>query len=161
MVNDTVGENLQVSIMGTTHYSDGTPATIWKWIWPENMNQKAFGTDTTYVIVKGDSILISPYLHVYSNGTKLIDHIYIFPLQAGQVWRHDADSSQVVSEDSLTVPAGSFGGVYRIHTTGGGPNYFLDRNIWFKPGVGIIQMYQKRFYGGFYGTLKLVDYHVK
>lgn len=166
MVDDTTGKNLKISIIGTTHLPDGIPVTIWKWVWPEDMNPKAFGTDTTYVVVTGDTVQISSPIYPKRYPPKSIKDLpvrykYIFPLETGSSWKNDADSSLVMSKDSLTVPAGTFDGVYRIHTHGFSFNYQLDRVSWFKQGVGIIQMNQTLILGNFNGTLKLVDYHVK
>jgi len=166
MVDDTVGENLQVSIIGSTSLPDGIPVSIWKWVWPGNMNPKVFGTDTTYVVISGDTVEISSPINPKRYPPKSIKDLpirykYIFPLETGNNWIHDADSSRVVSKDSLTVPAGMFNGVYKIHTHGFSFNYRLDRDIWFKPGVGLVKMNQILILGDFNGSLKLVDYHVK
>ncbi|HKI46544.1 MAG TPA: hypothetical protein VKA08_14540 [Balneolales bacterium] len=156
-----VTDTLRVSIIGTTKYPDGTPATIWQTVWPKNMHPTASRIDTTYVILSGDSVLVSPYLAVFSNGKKHIYHIYVFPFQTGNGWRLGPDSSRVVSRDTLSVPAGTFTDVYRISTGGGGINAFFSQDTWFKAGIGIVQVTHAEWNYLAKYTWKLLDYHVK
>jgi hypothetical protein len=83
---------------------------------------------------------------------------YIFPLAVGKKWGFDygsgGDSVNVVSLDSLSVPAGRFAQSFllyeRAYQIGPVANYYTK--TWFVPRIGIIKMHT---YGGSSGPREI------
>ena len=160
---------LHISIIDSTKLPGGTSATVWRTVWPPEVSpaRPPWNVDTAYVWTSGDTVKISygvePILFPPKSMRDIvITDIYIFPFQMGSGWRiQGPDTTQVVSKDSLSIPAGTFDNVYRIntHTFMGSFNYSINRDVWFKPGVGLVQKMVS--FNGTYYTWKLVDYHVK
>ena len=155
---------LRVSIINSTKLPDGTSATVWRTVWPPEVSpaRPPWNVDTAYVAISGDSVLVSDgliYLSTCQCRKPQIANIYILPFQTGKNWHLGPDSSRVVSEDTLNVPAGTFNKVYRISSGEGTVNSYLRQDEWFKPGVGLVQKMVS--FNGTYYTWKLVDYHVK
>ncbi|HKJ34838.1 MAG TPA: hypothetical protein VKA34_23640 [Balneolales bacterium] len=155
---------LKVSIIDSTKLPDGTIASVWRTVWPPEVSpaRPPWNVDTTYVAVSGDSVLISDGL-VYSSVCKCkkpqVVSVYILPFYSVNEWHLGPDSSRVISEDTLSVSAGTFDKVYHISTHGISFNYYLTQDDWFKPGVGLVQKMVSS--NGLYYTWKLIDYHVK
>lgn len=128
---------VQVSIVGETTLSNGEPATIWQYTWPDRV-------DTQYVQKLDNQIRTykeTDVAHTYT--TILLD----FPLEEGKKFGRSeaADTSDIVLEDSVTTPAGSFERGFKINRSRSSFNYWLIEHFWFVPHVGIVKMHRKEY----------------
>ncbi|MGH2562999.1 MAG: hypothetical protein ACRDE5_00705, partial [Ginsengibacter sp.] len=93
---------------------------------------------------------------------------YVFPLQIGNVWftnKFFGDTTKILNESSLTVPAGIFNNTFQLSKTiGYVTNSFTKDSIWLTPNIGMIKYYQNEYSLGPIpgnGIWKLASYKLK
>ncbi len=105
-----------------------------------NSNYTINNLDTAYVYSGNDTV----YFYNNNAGSQFESKM-VFPLQVGLQWGNAAtgivDTSQVVDQNSITVPAGTFQKTYHILRTKNGLNDYMTVNLWFTERVGIIKLF--------------------
>lgn len=154
---------LDVDIIGTRIMPDGQSAKIW-------LYKYLSYTDTTFVVSDGQVAKI--YGNIYYSIPPPYYEImhYSFPLQVGTVYAYPVpafyrDTSKVLENLSLTVPAGTFNNTFKISKTRGYiVNSWTNDTIWFAPTVGMIKSRIGEYNLGpaaFNGIWELTEYSLK
>jgi hypothetical protein len=129
---------IDVDIVGTRIMPDGQSAKIW-------LYKYLSYTDTTFVVSDGQVAKI--YGNIYSSIPPPYYEImhYSFPLQVGTIYAYPVpayyrDTSKVLENSPLTVPAGTFNNTFKISKTREYiVNSWTSDTIWFAPTVGMIK----------------------
>jgi hypothetical protein len=152
---------LEVNITKKNTLSDGRTVTTWIYTYPEF-------TNTVYKILSDTSL--EEFIDFPAANRS--DHPamrYMFPLIPGNKWviHEFADSVKVVSDTTLTVPAGSFDHSFKLNFIASHfiINYWNTSNYWFTPHIGISRMDRWVYnlgVGDFSnGIYELVEYKLK
>ena len=153
---------LEVRIIKKDTLPDGRPVTTWIYSYPEF-------TDTIYK-VRSDTSFEEYTIFPTTTGDSNPVMRYIFPLEPGMKWAINStqytDSVKVMSETTVTVPAGLFDhsmelGFIATHHIG---NYWNSSLYWFTPHIGISRMEYAVYSLGFdehYGIYELLEYRLK
>ena len=148
MHSDTV----TVSIVDTITYDNIKQLTVWEYIYSSKI-------DTRYVYSSGDTVKIYNDLENW-----WINTTYLFPLEIGKGWRGGFinDTSTVVDQVSITVPAGEFANTFLIEETWGALNEYGYILTWFVPEVGIVKKlnWQRGWSSWARETWELIGYHI-
>jgi hypothetical protein len=151
---------LEVRVIEESVMPNGDSVAMWIYSYPEF-------TDTVYKLSVGNTI--EEYMK-YSLEDSYRRMRYVFPIQTGMKWAISTspytDSVNVVSETTMTVPAGSFDHSLQLdfiptHNIG---NYFNHSHYWFTLNVGITRMEYAVYSLGFdhyYGIYDLVEFRLK
>lgn len=159
---------IYVDIVGTGTLPDGQNATIWTSTLQDATNTK-YLLDSSFVVVD-DQKAIFYGVPCLTCTTQMPDEKrrYIFPLQVGNVWFTDkifGDTTKVLNENSLTVPAGTFDNTFQLSKIiGYVTNSFTKDSIWLTPNIGLIKYYQNEYSLGPIpgnGIWKLKSYNLK
>ena len=146
----TNGEQyINVDIVGTVTLPSGQNATIWTSTFQDATNQK-FLLDSSYVVVDDQkAIFYAPPCLPCIPSTIEEKRRYVFPLQKGNVWLTDnvfGDTTKVLTEGSLTVPAGTFDTTFQLsRTIGYVTNSYTNDTIWLTPKIGMTKYYQNHY----------------
>ena len=134
---------IDVDIIGEGNLPDGQSAKIWVY-------KILSYTDTTYVVTSAQTIKIydKPCL-TCTNQMPFERMEYRFPLGVGNRWFTSAaygDTTKVLSQDSLIVPAGTFKNTYFLSKVRGYvTNSWTANEIWFTPYIGMTKLIQGEF----------------
>lgn len=168
--NDGTNSNqhIYVDIVGTTTLPNGQIATIWTSTLQYGTNQN-FLIDSSYVVVdKQKAIFYAPPCLPCIPSTIEEKKRYIFPLQVGNFWFTDAffgDTTKVLNNGSLTVPAGTFDSTFKLsRTIGYVTNSYTKDTIWLTSKIGMTKYYQNHYSLGPLpgnGTWELESYNLK
>jgi len=155
---------LDVDIIGTRIMPDGQLAKIWLY------NSTIYGSDTSFVVF--DVQVAKFYGSIYSSIPPPYYEImhYSFPLQVGTFYAYPVplylrDSSKVLGNSPLTVPAGTFNNTFKISKIR--PyvvNTWTHDTIWFSPTVGMTKWVVAEYDlgpAGFNGIWELIEYSLK
>lgn len=149
--NDGINSNqyIDVDIVGTTTLPNGQAATIWTSTLYDNTNQK-FSLDSSYVVVDNEkSIFYAPPCLPCIPSTIDEKRRYIFPLQVGNKWFTNVffgDTTKVLNENSLTVPAGTFINTFLLsRTIGYVVNTYTKDTVWLTPNIGMTKYIQNHY----------------
>lgn len=158
---------IYVDIVGTGILPDGQTATIWTTTLQDASNNK-YLIDSSFVVVDDQKVVF------YAAPCRSCEppsfdekRRYMFPLQVGKIWFSDkfyGDTTRVLSENTVTVPAGTFGNTFKLSKTAGGSNSYTDDTIWLAPKIGMTQYYQHEHTLGPIpgnGIWKLASYKLK
>jgi len=131
---------IDVDIIGQGKLPDGQNAKIWVY---KILNY----TDTTYVV--SDNSLVKIYDEPCWPCTTQMPYErqrYLLPLKTGNIWFSNAsygDTTKVITQSSLTVPAGTFENTYELSKTRGYvTNSSTSNRIWLTPNVGLTKLEQ-------------------
>lgn len=131
---------IKVRIVGQDTLHNGEKAKIWQYKYPNFM-------DSVWV-TSNDSEAVF-YNKPCCNRMPIQRLRLLFPLNVGNSWHTDApygDTTRVMDESTITVPAGTFRNVYRISKTMGYvTNSWTKDTLWYKNKVGIIRKSQAEF----------------
>ena len=138
-----------VSIVGTGTLPDGQHATIWTTTLQDAASNK-YLIDSSFVVVDGQKAVFyaAPCRTCIP---QMFDEKrrYIFPLQVDKTWFTDksfGDTTKVLDESSLTVPAGTFENTFKLSKTKGYvTNSFIKDSVWLTPNIGMTKYYQNEF----------------
>jgi len=125
-----VYDTVTVIIKGDTTLPNSKQATIWEY------NYSTY-TDTFFVTTTNDT------LRFYSRwDNQRARTVYVFPIKVRNEWKGDfaTDTTRVVEEGTVEVPAGNFQKGYRLHESWFGFNDFGDITTWLVPHIGIVKM---------------------
>ena len=130
-LNDT----LRVTVLGAVALPNGLTATAWEY-------SSSSVIDTHYVRVSGDTVRIQPDPESTWKTTT-----YVFPLTEGSSWggAFASDTSWVVEQGSISVPAGTFEQASHIHERWGALNDYGTVDSWLAPGVGLVWQHRIEF----------------
>ena len=131
---------ITIRVIGQAKLPNGESAMLWKYEFPNYI-------DTLWV-VSNDSLAKfydKPCLKCLNPMPELKLEIR-FPLQTGRYWFTDkafGDTTRVIDQTHLKVPAGTFDNVYKISKTiGYVTNSVTLDTLWFRNNIGIIQKRQ-------------------
>ncbi len=158
---------IYVDIVGTTTLQ-GQRATIWTSTLQDTSNTK-YLIDSSYVVVENQkAVFYAPPCLTCTPQLVYEKRRYVFPLQVSNLWftnKTSGDTTKVLSENSLTVPAGTFQNTFHLSKTiGYVTNSFTKDSIWLTPNVGMTKYYQDEYSLGPIpgnGTWELATYNLK
>lgn len=158
---------INVDIVGTT-ILQGQNATIWTSTLQEASNVK-YLLDSSYVVADNQkAIFYAPPCLTCTPQPLYEKRRFVFPLQVGNFWFTNTffgDTTKVLNENSLTVPAGTFKNTFQLSKTiGYVTNSFTKDSIWLTPNVGVTKYYQDKYSLGPVpgnGTWELANYSLK
>jgi hypothetical protein len=158
---------IQVDIIGQTTLPDGETAKIWVTKYSNDPNP----TDDTSLVVESASTVTVYFNDICLNCTnKMPDErkTYHFPLQVSNEWSYESnylDTTKVLNELSLQVPAGNFPNTFQLsQTVGYVVNSFTQDTVFITPGVGITEYFQREYNLGPFpgnGLWRLASYELK
>ena len=138
---------IQVDIVGQTLLPDGEPAKIWVTKYSNAPNYP----DTTLVVDSASTVKIY-FNNICPNCTNKMPYEwkrYNFPLQVADEWPYAGyyhDTTTVLAELSLQVPAGNFPNTFQLsRTVGYATNSYIKDTIFITPAVGVTKCIQKEF----------------
>jgi hypothetical protein len=156
---------IQVDIVGQTILPDGEPAKIWVTKYSNLPNYP----DTSLVVDSASTVKIY-FNNICPNCTDKMPgewKRFNFPLQVSDEWIYANyyDTTKVLDELSLQVPAGYFPNTFQLSTTAGPvTNSFSRDTILITPAVGITKYLQNEFSLGPFpgnGLWELASYQLK
>lgn len=159
---------IYVDIIGKGTLPDGQEATIWTSTLQDRSNER-YLLDSSFVVVD-DQKAIFYDAPCRTCIPQMFDEErrYIFPLQVGNFWVPDGtfgDTTKVLNESSLIVPAGTFENTFQLSKTiGYRTNSFTNDSIWLTPNIGMTKYYKNEFSLGPLpgnGIWKLASYKLK
>jgi hypothetical protein len=149
--NDGLDSNqyIYVDIVGTTTLPGGQNATVWTSTLKYGTNQE-FLLDSSYVVVDDQkAVFYAPPCLTCIPSVIEEKERYVFPLQVNKRWFTDkvyGDTTKVLEEGSITVPAGTFDNTFKLsRTIGYVNNSFTKDTTWLTPNVGMIKYYQDHY----------------
>ncbi len=157
-----------VDIVGTGILPDGQNVTIWTSTLQDATNRK-YLLDSSFVVVDEQKAVFYG-VPCLTCTTQMPDEKrrYIFPLQVNNKWFTDkffGDTTKVLNESSLTVPAGTFDSTFELSkTVGYVVNSFTKDTIWLTPNIGMTKFYQNEYSLGQLpgnGIWELLSYQLK
>ena len=155
-------DTVDVDIVGTRVISNGQTAKVWAYKVQSNSYPALI--DTNYVVV--DSQLIKIYLYAY--GAYYEKKRYKLPITVGDIWtipQNYKDTTWVLGNHPLTVPAGTFPNTYQLRQERKPiVNSWTNNDIWVSPQVGMVKFYQEEYnLGGVRGNglWELISYSVQ
>ena len=168
--NDGLSNSQQyiyVDIVGKTTLA-GQSATIWTTTLQDASNTK-YLIDSSYVVVDNEkAVFYAPPCLTCTPQPLYEKRRYVFPLQVGNLWFTDkffGDTTKVLNENSLIVPAGTFKNTFQLaKTVGYVTNSFTKDSIWLTPNIGMTKYYQDEYSLGPIpgnGTWELANYNLK
>lgn len=120
----------------------------------------ASSIDTTRSFVSEDAVHAIFYIN---DQGKDYNKIYLFPLKVGASWLGEnvLDTSKVVSNQNIQVPAGNFS-TYLIHRNYAVTNTAITETEWYTAGVGVVQRtyYERNIGFTVYKTFRLLSYKI-
>ena len=161
------GQYIYVDIVGKTTIL-GQSATIWTTTLQDASNTK-FLIDSSYVVVDNEkAVFYAPPCLTCTPQPVYEKRRYVFPLEVGNNWFTSipwGDTTKVLNENSLTVPAGTFKNTFQLSKTiGYVTNSFTKDSIWLTPNIGMAKYYQDEYSLGPIpgnGTWELASYNLK
>lgn len=134
---------IDVDIIGQATLPDGQNAKIWAY-------KILTYTDTTYVV--SDDQLVKIYDKPCWTCTTQMPYErqrYVLPLQTGNTWFTNStfgDTTKVITQSALTVPAGTFENTYELFKKRGYvTNSWTSNQIWLTPNVGLTKLNQGEY----------------
>jgi hypothetical protein len=158
---------VQVDIVGQTILPDGEPAKIWVTKYSNDLNS---ADDTSLVVDSASTVKIyyDNICPICTNKMPSEWKRYNFPLRVSNEWinaNYYDDTTKVLDELSLQVPAGIFPNTFQLaKTVGYIVNSFTQDTIFITPGVGITEYFQREFNLGPFpgnGLWELASYQLK
>jgi hypothetical protein len=145
---------------------DGQLAKVWVY------NNTIYGSDTNFVVFDGQVAKFYGGIYPYPNPPSTYYEImhFSFPLQVGTFYAYPVpgyyhDTSKVLNNSPLTVPAGTFNNTFKISKNRFGvPNTWTRDTIWFSPTVGITKWILNEWDSGpaaLDGIWQLTEYSLK
>lgn len=129
---------VKVIISGIQKLVDGKDATVWEYQYP-------WGNDTNYVRLVGDTVKI--FDRVYSRSIEDLNfprQIFLLPFEISKRWDGKLlyiDTSRVIRQEDVTVPAQTFTNCFDLFRHYLGPNLEYNDSYWFKPNIGMVKIY--------------------
>src|ERR1044071_4434193 len=163
-----VDQYIDVDIVGSVVLPDGQNATIWTSTLQDGANQR-FLLDSSYVVVDDEkAVFYAPPCLPCIPSTIEEKRRYMFPLQVGGLWFTDlvfGDTTKVLNDGSLTVPAGRFDNTFQLsRTIGYVTNSYTYDTIWLTPNIGMTKYFQNQYSLGPVpgnGVWELASYQLK
>ena len=139
--------SVKVIITGTTKLVDGKDATVWQYEYP-------WGSVINYIRIVGDTI--KEFDTVYSRDIRGLDFprkIFIQPFNVNKRWDGKLlaiDSSRVINQRNVIIGSQSFSDCFDIYHHYVGPNMDFNDQYWFKPNLGMVQIFYNHYNLGFF-----------
>jgi len=145
-------------IVGQDKLPDGHMAKIWEYRYPNYTDSLwVMSNDTVAKFYNKPCCTTMPPMRLR----------LVLPLQAGNSWHSDVpygDTTKVLKQTSVSVPAGTFKDTYEIaKTVGYVTNSWTNDTLWYKNKVGLVKKIQGEYSLGNLpgnGTWKLRSYSV-
>jgi hypothetical protein len=158
-------DTIKVEIVGQGFLPNGKSAKIWKYTYQYPLH--------TYI----DTLLVSSIandVRIYGNtcwtcpnSTPFEVLHYSFPLTIGKLWVSNTsygDTTKVLGQVNVSVPAGAFSDVFELSHFSGGPfNAWTFDTIYFHAQIGLVKQNQNEYNLGPVignGTWELISYKV-
>ena len=139
-ISGLLTDYIDVDVVGQGTLPDGQKANIW-------VSRIQSFNDTSYVVSNGG--IVKVYNKPCWVCTKPMPYErmrYVLPLQTGNSWFTNAfygDTTKVLGQSILAVPAGTFANTYELSKTRGYvTNSRTNNRVWVTPGVGITKLNQ-------------------
>ena len=133
-----------MEIVGQGTLPNGTSAKIWKYTY-----DYSYRTYIDSLWVTDSSDIITVYTQPCRTCSQPFYYErlrYILPLKVSNYWYSDApysDTTKVLDQENVVVPAGSYGDVFRISKNiGYVTNSWTRDTIYFKPYIGLVKFNQ-------------------
>jgi hypothetical protein len=137
------GYNIYVDVIGESRLPDGESANVWTYNYTNYV-------DTAYVVSNASSVKIY-YAPCWSCTPQFTfeKQEYIFPFTVNSKWFTNAsygDTTKVLSNLTLNVPAGSFENTFELNRkVGYVTNSWTNDTIFYTPNIGITKLHQSEF----------------
>ncbi len=157
--------NIQVDIVSQIYLPDGESAKVWV---TKYSNDPGY-PDTTLVVDSASTVKIF-FNNICPNCTDKMPEErrrYNFPLQVSDEWinAYYNDTTEVLNEVNLQVPAGNFPGTFQLsRTVGYATNSYTQDTIFITPAIGVTEYFQKEYGLGPFpgnGLWELASYQLK
>lgn len=142
---------MYVNIIKDTILPNNDTAKVWAFDFV-NAVTSHHSFDTNYVVSNEQIVKIykRPCPQSYCANYPLSENQrYILPLEVGKSWTWAYypsfvhDTTRVLYQDVITVPAGTFENAYNLlKTRPNGPNYYTRNTIWLVPYIGVVELNQ-------------------
>ena len=129
-------DTVRVSITRLKTLDNGEPAKVWRCVFDGGR------VDTHYVSQVGDTIKMYWGDSTEPSGAGIMT--LLFPMDSGKVWTNGSDiydSTTIVDQISLSVPAGWFPTAYHLERERSVPGYVQRSTLQYIPEIGIGWMY--------------------
>jgi hypothetical protein len=148
-LNSNDKQYILVDIVGATTLPDGRSVSIWTSTLQDKSNTK-YLIDSSYVTIDDQkAVFYAPPCLTCTDHTAYEKRRYIFPLRVGNTWFTNeffGDTTCVLSNESLTVPAGMFNNTFQLSkTVGYVTNSFTKDSIWLTLNIGMTKYYQDAY----------------
>jgi len=159
---------IYVNIVGIGILPDGESATIWTTTLQDPTGNK-YLIDSSFVVADNQkAVFYHPPCRSCIPPMFDEKRRYVFPLRVGNVWftgKIFGDTTKVLNEGSLTVPAGTFANTFELSKTiGYVTNSYTKDTIWLTPNVGVIKFVQDEYSLGWIpgdGVWELASYQLR
>jgi hypothetical protein len=140
-------DTVNVEIVGQGILPNGISAKIWKYTY--RYISRTY-VDTVWVsYIDNDVRIYDNPCRICTNQMPFERLHYILPLRAGKFWYTNApygDTTKVLDQESIAVPAGTFLNVFRLSKHRGYvTNSWTNDTIYFKEQVGLVKLNQNEF----------------
>ncbi len=130
VITGTSQYNVEVEIVGSVKWSNGTTAAIWQYQYPGS-------TDSNYVYQTGDTIRFTD-----RTNTSIVRQ-YILPFSSGSSWPYVPGLGKVTvtGPQAKTVGNNSYDSAWRIYGSAGMPDAIFTIDEWYKDNIGFVNLY--------------------
>jgi hypothetical protein len=140
-------DTIKVEIVGQGFLPDGTSAKIWKYTFQYPFQTQIDTLLVTYI--NNDVRMYSSFCWTCPNSPPFESLHYSFPLSIGKLWVSNVayhDTTKVLSQESVSVPVGTFKDVFRIsHRNGFIVNSWTYDTIYFYAQIGLVKQNQNEY----------------
>ncbi len=155
---------IEVKILDSKKLAGGEVAKGWQYIYKNGLESYV---DTVWVVSSDKDVSIYNDLDMSDSSQFSTERLhYILPLEVGNRWYANlfqGDTTRVLNQETVSVPAGSFSNVFRISkNVGFAANAGVQDTIYFKKNIGVVKFCQHEFNLGPVpgnGVWELVDYN--
>jgi hypothetical protein len=128
---------VEVNIVGNKILSGGQNCKTWTYRFPDHM-------DTNYVYQAGDTVKF-----IDSKSLSPVNR-YVIPLVINNKWSERfpfsyRDSVEVLEQRAFVLNNQTFNNSFLLKETASGPNFFLNKDEWFSPNIGMLTKVEKVF----------------
>lgn len=155
---------IMVKIVDSKPLPDGKEAKVWQYTYNNGSN---IYFDTLWVVSTNNEVSIYNNSDLSDSSQMPYEKLhYIFPLENGRQWFGNlpqGDTTKVLNQKTVSVPAGTFDDVFRISKDiGFATNAWVNDTLYFKEYIGLVKFSQHEFQLGSVlgdGVWELTDYN--
>ena len=166
--NSGSGQFIYVDIVGSGTLPDGRTAMIWNTSLHDSL-KNIIPIRSEFVVANNEEIIFYDAPCQGCQDPLVVERRrYKFPLHVKSEWFTSSvfgDTTKVLSEEPVTVPAGTFPNTFLLsRKIGYVTNSYTNDSIWLTPGTGMTRFYQNEFILGLLpgdGVWELDSYTIK